>query len=79
MLKAALKWLHSIPSEPDGQGSASRVGLLMVTGAICMVLVGHLYFQRRMPTHDELTGLAEIITASGGTYGVGKIMSALKG
>ncbi len=72
------KWVASIPSEPTGEGSASRVGLLTLTFVIGFILIATTVYQHRMPTHDELTGVAAILAAMGGTYGVNKVVTAFK-
>lgn len=78
-IEGSIKWVASITSESTGEGSASRVALLMVSGAVVILLVGHLLYLHRIPSHDELTGVAEIIAATGTAYGANKVAKVIGG
>lgn len=70
-----VKWAHSIFSEPDGTGSASRVCFFLITATVCGVLAGHLYLKHSLPDQGTLLGLGGLLTAGSAGYGANKISS----
>ncbi len=71
-VKAAAKWAKSIPSESDGTGSTSRIALLTLTFVIAGLLVAYYRYHHLLPDHDTLYGLAALLTAVVGGYGINK-------
>lgn len=65
-------WIKSIPSEPNGTGSSSRIALLMLTTTICWLLYAFYRYHGALPDQGTLTGLAALLTAVVGGYGIGK-------
>lgn len=71
-LKQIGAWLKSIPSEPNGTGSSSRVCMLLLTGTICYLLYSYYCYHGTLPDHDTLFGLAAMLGAVVGGYGINK-------
>jgi flagellar basal body-associated protein FliL len=74
-LKKIGSWLKSIPSEPTGTGSASRVVLLLLlllVATVCGVLIAFVAIQHTLPSKDVLEGLAALASVGMGSYGVNK-------
>jgi hypothetical protein len=65
-------WLKSIPSEPNGTGSSSRICMLLLTGTICYLIYSYYCYHGYLPDDDTLFGLAAMLTAVAGAYGINK-------
>ena len=65
-------WIKSVASEPNGSGSSSRIALLMIAATICGLLIAYFRYHAALPDHDTLYGLASILTAIVGGYGINK-------
>jgi hypothetical protein len=72
-IEAMPKWAVSVLSEPNGNGSASRVCFLLVTTTVCGVLAGHLYLRHSLPDAGTIGGLSGLLTAGAAGYGANKI------
>lgn len=59
--KAAMGWAKTIPSEPNGHGSSSRVIALAVAGTIVGVLIAYFVIRHELPSADQLYGLAALL------------------
>jgi hypothetical protein len=73
--KALGGWLKSVPSEPNGTGSSSRIALLMLTTTICWLLYAYYHYHGSLPDKDTLLGLAALLSAVCGAYGINKWMN----
>jgi hypothetical protein len=72
-LGLGIEWASTVLSEKDGTGSSSRIGFLVVVLTVCGVLIGHLVIRRTLPDAGTLGGLAGLLTAGAGAYGVNKV------
>jgi hypothetical protein len=61
IVKAAMGWAKTIPSEPNGHGSSSRVIALSVAFTVVGVIIAYFAIRHELPSSDQLYGLAAIL------------------
>jgi len=67
-------WVKTIPSEPNGTGSSSRIALLVSVGSAWWLLYAYYHYHGTFPTADVFYGLAALVSAAAGAYGINKWM-----
>jgi hypothetical protein len=72
--KTAGAWAKTIPSEPNGNGSSSRIAFLLVTCTVCWLLYAYYCYRGALPDQYTLYGLASLVSAVAGAYGINKWM-----
>lgn len=68
VVKAAVNWAKTIPSEPNGHGSSSRVIALSVSTAVVGVLIAYFKVRHELPSPEQLYGLAALLGTGIGGY-----------
>lgn len=68
IVKGAMGWAKTIPSEPNGHGSSSRIIALSVALTIVGILIAYFCVRHELPTADQLYGLAAILGTGIGGY-----------
>lgn len=66
--KAVAGWAKTIPSEPNGHGSSSRVIALAVAGTTVGLLIAYFRVRHDLPSPEQLYGLAAILGTGIGGY-----------
>lgn len=72
LAKSAMAWAKTIPSEPNGNGSSSRVIALLVAGTVVGVLIAYFVVRHELPDANQLYGLAAILGTGIGAYAANK-------
>jgi hypothetical protein len=67
------EWVKTISSEPNGNGSSSRMIALIVTVTLMGVLAGFFHVHHDLPTPGQLYGLASILGTGIGGYIANKL------
>ena len=70
---SAVAWAKSIPSEPNGIGSSSRIVALTVTATLMGVLGAFYHFHHDLPTPGQLYGISAILATGLGGYVANKL------
>jgi hypothetical protein len=66
--KRAFNWAKTIPSEPSGHGSSSRVIALIVTLTVAGLLIAFFKAKHELPSADQLYGMAAVLGTGMGGY-----------
>lgn len=66
--KQAFRWAKTIPSEPNGNGSSSRIIALVTTLTLTGLLIAFFKVKHELPTADQLYGIAAILGTGMGGY-----------
>jgi hypothetical protein len=61
-------WAKSIPSEPNGNGSSSRIIGLAVAGTLMGLMIAFFHAKHDLPTPGQLYGIASILGTGIGGY-----------
>lgn len=68
-------WAKSIPSEPNGNGSTSRVIGLAMAFALIGLMVGFLILTHTLPTPEQFYGMTALLGAACSAYVTNKLSS----
>jgi hypothetical protein len=68
VVRAIGGWVKTIPSEPNGNGSSSRVIALVVSGTLMGLMISYFRVKHDLPSPDQLYGLAAILGTGVGGY-----------
>lgn len=68
--KKAIRWIKSIVSESDGQGSSSRIAVVVIVATVCFCCIWHTVVNKTMPDGGSLGGFSGMIGSGGALYGL---------
>lgn len=74
-VKNVANWAKTIPSEPNGHGSSSRVIALATAATVVGLMIAYFSVRRDLPSADQLYGLAAILGTGIGSYVANKFRS----
>ena len=72
LITKALTWAKSIPSEPNGNGSSSRIIGLSVAFTLIGLLIAFLCMTHGLPTSDQFYGMAALLGTACAGYAANK-------
>ena len=70
---SAMAWAKSIPSEPNGIGSSSRIVALTVTITLMGIMGAFYHSHHDLPTPGQLYGISAILATGLGGYVANKL------
>jgi len=70
---SVMAWAKTIPSEPNGNGSSSRMIALMVAVTITGLLIAFFCVHHDLPTPGQLYALSAILGTGIGAYAANQI------
>ena len=73
LVVSTTKWAKTIPSEPNGNGSSSRMIALMVTVTTTGLLIAFFRVHHDLPTPGQLYALSAILGTGIGAYAANQI------
>jgi len=68
LLGSCGKWIKTIPSEPNGNGSSSRILGLMVGGTLSGLMIANFVVHKSLPTEGQFYGIAAVLAAGASAY-----------
>lgn len=70
---SVMTWVKTIPSEPNGNGSSSRVIAMVVALTLMGLLLAFFHVKHDLPTPGQLYGISAILGTGIGGYIVNKM------
>jgi uncharacterized membrane protein YfcA len=70
---SVMAWAKTIPSEPNGSGSSSRVIALMTAATLMGLMIAFFHARHDLPTPGQLYGIASILGTGIGAYMANKL------
>jgi hypothetical protein len=64
----ALNWLKSVSSEPDGNGSASRIIGISMTFTLIGLMIAFFCFTHGLPSPEQFYGMTALLGAASSSY-----------
>jgi hypothetical protein len=72
-LTALFNWAKSVPSEPNGNGSSSRIIGLTVAFTLVGLMIAFFVVTHLLPTPDQFYGMAALLGTACAGYAANKL------